>query len=468
LTKALTAAAVGRLRPGVERIELADGGCPGLNLIIQPSGAKSWALRFRRPDGRPAKLTLGSVFDSDRQAEPSTEPTIGGHLTLAAARRLVGELRHEIAQGRDPASGHLADKRHRAQVAAQNASNTFAAAARDFIEGYARKRIRRWEEMSRLLGLSPDDLSILPKGLSERWSKRPIVEIDGHDIHSIVDETRQRGAPGIVRRADGPTESRARAMFATLSKMFAWLLQHRRVEANPCASVHRPEAAQARDRVLTNNEIVRFWLASDKVGEPFGAALKLLLITGARLNEVSGMLRSELNDAGIWSIPSERTKNKRPHIVPLPPLAQDILANVPRIEGGLVFTTTGTTPISGWSKIKARLDGLMGDVPHWRLHDLRRTAATTMAEIGVPPHIVEAVLNHISGAKASVAGVYNRAAYAAQKKAALERWAAHIEGIVSGRPATIVPLRAGRADDHPAAERAGTHEGRRSGQGTWE
>jgi integrase len=427
LTKALTAAAVGRLRPTSERIEVPDGGCPGLNLIIQPSGAKSWALRFRRPDGRPAKLTLGSVFANDSQAEPSTAPAIGGYLTLAAARRLVGELRHTIAQGCDPAAAHATDKARRAQVR----ENTFAAAAREFIEGYARKRIRRWEEMARLLGLRPDDLSPIPKGLSERWSARPVTEIDGHDIHSIVDETRQRGAPGIERRANGPTESRARAMFATLSKMFAWLLQHRRVEANPCASVHRPEAAQARDRVLTRDEIARFWSATDKVGEPFGTALKLLLITGARLNEVAGMLRAELGDEGIWSIPSERTKNKRPHIVPLPPLARDLLAGLPRIEGGLVFTTNGRTPISGWSKIKVRLDGLMGDVPAWRLHDLRRTAATTMAEIGVPPHIVEAVLNHISGAKASVAGVYNRAAYAAEKKAALERWAAHIEGIVS-------------------------------------
>jgi integrase len=177
------------------------------------------------------------------------------------------------------------------------------------------------------------------------------------------------------------------------------------------------------------------------VGEPFGAALKLLLLTGARLNEVSDMTRAELNDDGVWSISGARTKNKRPHIVPLPPLARDILEHVPRIEGTFVFTTNGRSPISGWSKIKERLDELMGDPPHWRLHDLRRTAATTMAEIGVMPHIVEAALNHISGAKASVAGVYNRAAYAPEKKAALERWAAHIEGITSGRPNTVVPLR---------------------------
>jgi integrase len=440
LTKALTAAAVRLAKRSHDRREIPDGACPGLNLIIQPSGAKSWALRFRRPDGRPAKLTLGSVYDNHRQAEPDTAPTIGGHLTLAAARRLVGELRHEIAQGRDPAATHLADKHHRTVVAAHNASNTFAAAARDYIEHYAQPRIRRWREQAHLLGLHPNDLTVIPKSLVDRWGARPVTEIDGHDIHNIVDETRQRGAPGTERRAEGPTESRARAMFSCLSRLFGRLLQQRRIETNPCASVHRPEAGQARDRVLTRDEIAKFWTASDKVGEPFGAALKLLLITGARLNEVSRMTRAELSDEGVWSIPGARTKNKRPHIIPLPPLARDILASLPRIEGGWVFTTTGNTPISGWSKIKGRLDELMGDVPHWRLHDLRRTAATTMAEIGVAPHIVEAVLNHISGAKASVAGVYNRAAYAAEKKAALERWAAHI---ASGRSGTVIPLRKG-------------------------
>ena len=108
----------------------------------------------------------------------------------------------------------------------------------------------------------------------------------------------------------------------------------------------------------------------------------------------------------------------------------------------LVFTTTGTTPVSGWSKIKRRLDAAMGTTPPWGLHDLRRTAATGMAEIGVAPHIVEAALITSAVHKAGVAGTYNRAAYAAEKKAALERWADHVERLVSGKPAkVVVPLR---------------------------
>jgi integrase len=152
------------------------------------------------------------------------------------------------------------------------------------------------------------------------------------------------------------------------------------------------------------------------------------------------MQRAELSDDGtIWNIPGSRTKNRKPHTVPLPPLARQILASVVG-EGGFVFTTTGDSPVSIGSKIKGRLDEAMA-IPPWRLHDLRRTAATGMAEIGIPPHIVEAALNHVSGARAGVAGTYNRAAYAPEKKAALERWADHIAGLVSGRAAKVVPIR---------------------------
>lgn len=155
------------------------------------------------------------------------------------------------------------------------------------------------------------------------------------------------------------------------------------------------------------------------------------------------MRRSELSDDGAtWTLPAARAKNGKAHVVPLPPLAHELIASVPDIGTDLIWTTTGETAVSGWSKIKARLDRTMGsDVPPWRLHDLRRTAATSMATIGIPPHIVEAVLNHISGAIASVAGIYNRAQYAPEKKAALERWASHVEGLVTDRPATVVPLR---------------------------
>jgi integrase len=424
------------------RREIPDGGCPGLHLVVQPGGAKSWALRYRRPDRRSAKLVLGSVFDLEGK-EPDSKPVIGGHHTLAAARRLVAELRHQIAQGRDPGADHMAERERQRVANLDCAANTFGTAAKDFIQQYASKKTRRWKEQARLLGIQPKDFAFIPKGLADRWNKRPIAQIDSYDVHCVVDETRRSGAPGLERRSDQPTEARARAMLSCLSRMFRWLLQHRRISSNPCAEVHRPETPRARDRVLTDAEIVKFWSATNDERIEFGVLLKLLLLTGCRLNEMAAMRPAELSDdLATWSIPGTRTKNGRPHLVPLAPFAQEILMPVrkSRSEGNFVFSTTdGISPVSGFSKIKGRLDQKM-KIPPWRLHDLRRTAATSMAEIGIAPHIVEAALNHISGAKAGVAGTYNRAAYATEKRAALERWAAHVEAIVNGKSAKVISL----------------------------
>ena len=443
MAKTLTAAAVKNYRPGKGRREIPEGGCPGLYLVIQASGHRSWALRFRRPSGRPAKLTLGPVDLSGKEAEGV--PVLGQPLTLASARRLAADIGHQRALGRDVVADYDASRRRQRSEHETRAKSTFAAAAKDFIGQYASKKTRRWRVTARLLGLRPmpEGLEIIGGGLADRWSDKPVAAIDGHDIFGLVDETRRSGVPGLERRSDGPTEARARVMLACLSKMFSWLVQRRQVERNPCAGVHRPEVSRARDRVLTDAEIVKFWSAVDAERKEFSGLLKLLLLTGCRLNEVAGMRRAELIDDGAtWSIPGERTKNKRPHIVPLAPLAREILATMAG-DGELVFTTTGRSPVSGWSRIKTSLDGAMR-IPPWRLHDLRRTAATGMAEIGIAPHIVEAALNHISGAKAGVAGTYNRAAYAPEKRAALERWASHVQGLVCGQPANIVNMRKAR------------------------
>jgi integrase len=199
------------------------------------------------------------------------------------------------------------------------------------------------------------------------------------------------------------------------------------------ASLKRPANSKARDRVLTDAGVVAFWRATDEMNPPFGAMLKLLLFTGCRLNEVARMERSELReDLSSWTIPGKRTKNGRDHTVPLAPPARSLLSELDGLpECKFVFSTNGRTPVSGFSKLKRRMDMRMEGVAPWRFHDLRRSCATGMAEIGIAPHIVEAVLNRISGAKASVAGIYNRAQYATEKKAALERWAGHVALLVT-------------------------------------
>jgi integrase len=431
MTTPLTAVAVRKLRHGKQRREIRDAGCRGLVLIVQPSGHKSWAMRFRRPGGRLVRLALGPVDLVG--AEAAATPVLGQLLTLAAARQLAAEINRERALGRDVVGTRYREKLEREARGAA----TFAQAAHDFISQHAMVHTRRWQEQARLLGLHPN-LTVIPKGLSDRWSSIPIADIDGDDIHAVVEETRAKGAPGLVRRSKGPTEARARAMYGTLSKLFAWLVQKRRLRQSPCIGVHRPVPPQARDRVLTPAEIVKFWAAADSANQPFGAVLKLLLLTGCRLNEVAGMRRSEISE-GVWTVPGTRTKNRRPHAVPLPTLAARVVDGA-QGAGDLVFSTTGTTPISGWSKTKRRLDAAM-KIPAWRLHDLRRTAATGMADIGIAPHIIEAVLNHVSGHKAGVAGIYNRSAYLPEKTAALTRWAAHVHGLVAGKVAKVLPLR---------------------------
>jgi integrase len=430
----LTAAAVQRLRAGKERREIRDGGCRGLILVVQPSGHKAWAMRFRQR-GQLMRMTLGPV-DLNGVEATGAAPIIGTPLTLASARRLAAEINHTRASGGDVVA---AKRRERVECEAKS----FASAARDFIEQHAIRKTRRWPEQARLLGFQPVDgngLDLIPKGLGERWHDRPIADIDGDDIHAVVDETRENGAPGLERRAKGPTEARARAMFRTLSKLFAWLIAKRRLTQNPCSGVHRPETPKARDRVLSNAEIISFWKATDAERREFGALLKLLLLTGARLNEVAGMRRSELRDAGMtWTTPQSRTKNHRAHVVPLAPMVRDILAGVPT-NGDLIFTTNGSTPVSGWSKIKGRLDARMRPTAPWRLHDLRRSAVTGMGELGIRPDVIELVVNHVSGSRGGIAGTYNRSELMPERRAALEHWAAHVSELVSGRAEKVVPL----------------------------
>jgi integrase len=471
MSKPLTAAAVAKWKPHhYERLENPDAACPGLYFVVEPSGAKSYYSRFRRPNGEPARLKLGSCDVTGKESEG--EPVIGGHLTLAAARRLNTEVRRQLALGRDPAADWLAEKRRRRVIADEKAGNTFAAAARKFIDEHIvskrGRKPRRWRETARILGLDyPIDggePTEIPDGLAQRWRDKPIAEIDGHDLYSVIDDARRRGIPGLERRNDGISDARGRKMADALSPLFGSLHAHRRIAVDPSIGIWRPPPAARRDRVLNVKPDVRradelrwFWSACDAVSQPFGKLLKVKLLTGCRLSEIARMTWDELSDdLAILRLPGERTKNGLPHDVALPQLVRDLLEEARRIEGcRYVFSTTGRTPVSGFSKIKRQLDAAMlakarkergkdARIEKWRLHDLRRTCGTGMAGIGIAPHIVEAALNHVSGAKAGVAGTYNVERYESEKRAALERWAAHVARLVAGKPADIVPLRASR------------------------
>jgi Arm DNA-binding domain len=312
LAKTLTAAGVAKLLPGHKRLEVPDAGSPGLRIVVQPTGAKSWALRFRRPDGRTAKMTLGRF---DRLGEMEGEPVVGGPLTLAAARRLAADIMRQRALGKDVISDHHSAKRRRKTEAATMNANAFGAAAKSFIEQHARPQTRSWVNTARLLGLEPQSLKPIRGGLCERWALKPVGEISGDDIHHLVDEVRAVGVPGLRRRRTGASDSVARVIHGRLNKFFSWCRQKRITTSNPCVDVWRPPSGDARERTLTDAEIRWLWQAAGDLGYPFGVALRLLLLTGQRRGEVGGMRWDELSEDGsTWTLPASRAKNARAHV----------------------------------------------------------------------------------------------------------------------------------------------------------
>jgi integrase len=276
---------------------------------------------------------------------------------------------------------------------------------------------------------------------------KPLHDIDRADIRAVLKPVRGKVAT-------------ARNLFAVLRRLFRWAVSEGDIQVSPIAGMEPPPLPLKRDRVLSNAEVRLVWLASQKQAYPFGPLFRLLLITGQRLEEVSGLEWAELDRArAMWSLPAERAKNGNASQVPLSSLAVAEIDALAKRSGrkdgwprrGLVFTTTGKTSVSGHSRAKARLDTNMAElakkeadqptVAPWRLHDMRRTLATGMQRLGVRFEVTEAILNHVSGSKSGVAGVYQLHDWAPEKKAALKAWSDRIEAVFSGADQTnVVPL----------------------------
>ena len=292
----------------------------------------------------------------------------------------------------------------------------FDAAAALFIERYAKANTKEqtWRESERLLATH-----VLPL-----WRACSVQEIARRDVVELMDAIVDRGAPVSANRT-----------LAVIRRMFAWLVERGVLVTNPCTDVKAPTAEKSRDRVLTDDELAAVFRACESLNEPFGALIKLLALTAQRRDEVGQMSWREVDlNARMWTIPKERAKNGIAHDVPLSEASVTVLAGIRRITGsrGLVFTTTGETPVSGFSKMKKRLDMAVPNAPPWVLHDLRRTAASGMARLGITLPVVEKVLNHTSGSFGGVAGIYQRHHFADEKRSALEVWSRHVEKILGG------------------------------------
>ena len=392
-----------RLPPGkTDHIEW-DDDVAGFGVRLRESGSRSFVFQYKIGTQQ-RRIALGAVSAID----------------IGKARETAKDLYARVRLGQDPASDKADAK--------VKAAETFAAIAARFLEHQrTRLRPRSYPDVERHLLAHAKALH----GLQ-------LAKVERRNIATVI--------AAVAENSGAVTGNRVRT---TLSTFFSWAMMHGLVESNPVIGTMR-NRERSRERVLQPAELRTIWNRLED--DHFGAIIKLLALTGQRANEIAALRWSEIHDNAIV-LPADRTKNHRAHVVPLSKPALAIIEAQPRRSNAdgkprdLIFGLADG-PFSGWSNSKEKLDeritkAIGKPVPHWTPHDLRRTAATQMAEIGIQPHVIEAVLNHISGHRAGVAGIYNRAAYEREKAVALDLWAERLAAIVEGRDSNVVTLQRG-------------------------
>jgi integrase len=410
---------------------------------ITPAGKRLYVVQYRAKaaPGVPSVSRKVSIGEHDGDLWNATK-------ARAAAKKLLGA----VDTGGDP----VAERQASAEAVARAKDEAAALAARTQAEAAARERDRFEAVAERYIASGLDGkrsagetARLLRQGPIAAWSGRHVASIRRSDVAELLDTIRRRSL------------ATARLTYAALRGLFGWCIERELVEASPCDHVKAPPRPPARDRVLSDDELAAIWHSSNAVGHPFGPIVKLLMLTGQREAEVAGMRWSEIDlTAATWVIPKERTKNRREHLVDLSPQALAIVQAVPR-TGELLFPARKSParkharsegadpgPVVGFSAAKRLFDGDVmrktkeplpsAALAPWRFHDLRRTAATRMAELGFEPHVVERVLNHASGVTGGLVGVYQRHEYRAERKAALAEWGAKLTAIVGPPPPSNV------------------------------
>ncbi|RMF11331.1 MAG: site-specific integrase [Alphaproteobacteria bacterium] len=421
----ITKRKVDAIKPGPRDRFIWDTELHGFGLKVTPAGAKVYIVQYRMGgrDSRTKRFTIGKH---------------GSPWTPEKARKQAREILEGVRKGTDPML--LAHQKKQ-----ENQRLAFRAYADDFIERYAKTHQKRsWMDAQR----------ILDREFKPVFKDRPINKITKGEIWRALEGMKDR--PALCKYAH-----------ATLRKLFRWAVSLDDIQVSPVEGIKAPAKVEARDRVLTDAELRAVWLACDALDYPFGPFVRLLIATGQRRSEVAGMDWAEIDcDAGVWTIPGDRAKNGQAHTVPLNDVARAILDALGAMTSkrGLVFTSNGKTPISGFSKAKKRLDkqalallqakaaeaGHKAEdviLPPWRYHDLRRTVATGLQRLGTRLEVTEAVLNHVSGSRAGIVGVYQRYNWADEKRTALDAWGAHLTALVEGadRGANVVALADRRA-----------------------
>src|SRR5262245_46758738 len=392
MTRKLTAKTIENLKPGPQRREISDGGS-GLWLVLQSSGAKSWAVRYRFA-GRPTKLTLGGW--------PA--------LTLAAARKGAADALHEPAQGHDPAAARKAS----ALTAAAAKANTLAAVVAEYLKREGGK-LRTLDQR----------LSILNRLILPVLGARPIADIKRSEIVRLLDGIEDRSGP---RMAD--------VALAVLRRIMAWHATRSDDFVPPIVrGMSRQNVAEdRRSRILDDDELRRLWAATAD-GQPFSNLLRFLLLTARRRNEAARMRWIEVVN-GTWTLPASRSKTKTEIVRPLSKAAQAVLTAQPH-DSEWVFTTTRIGPLKAFSVRKAKLDAEAG-LRDYRLHDLRRTSRSLLSRAGVNPDIAERCLGHVLP---TIRATYDRHRYLDEMAHAFEALAALIDRIVNPPDAAVLSFR---------------------------
>ena len=410
----LTQLGAERLRPQATEVVYWDKNLPGFGLRVSPKGRKSFICQYRVRGAKGSKWT-------ERQVVLGTL----AFLTVAEARDRARRYKAQASEGTDPVE-EKKETRKAEEIKRNADSFTFS------------KLVDRYEA-ERLTKLKPSGVEQKLR-LLKRWmpalGDTPASDIREADILAFINGL-------YAGRTNGHTE--ADHLVGVVRNVFTWAKKQHdpalRSLVNPALAIHSRAQLKSRDRVLTHQEIKRLWAACDTVGWPGGSILKLLLLTAQRVNEVAQMRWSELDLANrVWNLPAERAKNSRAHIVHLSDHAMEIIEGLPQINGSpLVFTMNGRQPFTNLDNLKRQhIESLMGDTPHWQIRDLRRTATTLMAEIGIAPHVADKILNHTSGQINGTAAIYNRFQYLDERKAALEALGRKIATLI-GR--NVVPLR---------------------------
>ena len=369
----------------------------GLGLRVRPDGSRTWLFLYRF-GGSQRRITIGAA---------SNDPS---GWTLKKARSKARGYRVDVDNGKDPKAERDA-KQEQARVA--DGAKTVLETLEAYLE--ARKP-----------DMKPRSFEECERHLRKHW--QPLHK---HSLHLVTPEMVADQLKTIENKSGSVARNRARS---TLSAMYGWaIIEHisKPRPTNPVADTGKVQEGGGRARTLTDKELVAIWNKAPANG--YGAIVKLLMLTAQRREEIGALRWAEMEgqaNEALIALPGERTKNSTPHNVPLSQMALDVLERVHRMNGRALVFGEGAGGYSGWSRSKDALDELCG-VKDWTLHDLRRTAATRMADLGVQPHVIEAILNHISGHKAGVAGIYNRSTYAAEKRAALDLWAGHIKMTVA-------------------------------------